>query len=92
MGVERERLRFRLNIHESADVVAAEAFWAEPVGVDASRFQRTVLRKHNPRTNRKNTVASYRGCLAAYVTKSADLYRRMEGAWYGIVLGADSAI
>ncbi|MFI7016220.1 hypothetical protein [Streptomyces sp. NPDC050164] len=92
MGVERERLRFRVNIHESADVAAAEAFWADLVGADASCFQRTVLKKHNPRTNRKNTAASYRGRLAVYVTKSADLYRRMEGAWYGIVLGADSAI
>ncbi|CAL9545687.1 hypothetical protein SUDANB178_04294 [Streptomyces sp. enrichment culture] len=25
------------------------------------------------------------------VPKGADLYRRIEGAWYGIVLGADSA-
>ncbi|MCX4731609.1 hypothetical protein [Streptomyces sp. NBC_01363] len=26
--------------------------------------------------------------LIIYVTKSADLYHRVEGTWYGIVLGA----
>ncbi|MFH9006490.1 hypothetical protein ACH4E5_25045 [Streptomyces afghaniensis] len=92
LGVERDRLRFRVHIHESADVAGAEAYWAQLVGVDATAFQRTTLKKHNPRKVRKNVGDSYRGCLAIYVTKSADLYRRMEGAWYGIVLGADSAI
>ncbi|MGW3986835.1 hypothetical protein [Streptomyces sp. NPDC004830] len=90
LGVERERLRFRVYIHESADVAAAEKFWAGLVGTDAATFQRTTLKKHNPRTVRKNVGDSYRGCLAIYVTRSAELYRRMEGAWYGIV-GADSA-
>ncbi|MBD9702593.1 hypothetical protein IHE56_10920 [Streptomyces sp. ID01-12c] len=85
LGVERERMRFRVSIHESADVNAAESFWAELVGVRASAFQRATLKKHNPRTNRRNTAESYRGCLVIYVSKSADLYRRMEGAWYGIV-------
>lgn len=90
LGVERERMRFRVSIHESADVTAAEAFWAELVGIDASALQRTTLKKHNPRTNRKNTAEAYRGCLVIYVSRSTDLYRRMEGAWYGIV-GAASA-
>ncbi|MGX1914456.1 hypothetical protein ACWIID_37395 [Streptomyces phaeochromogenes] len=90
LGVERERMRFRVSIHESTDTANAEAFWAEPVGVEVSTFQRTTIKKHNPRTNRKNTAEAYRGCLVVYVTRSAELYRRMEGAWYGIVLGADS--
>ncbi|MFH9892422.1 hypothetical protein ACH4OQ_20495 [Streptomyces luteogriseus] len=89
LEVERERLRFRLYIHESADVREAEAYWADLVGVDAGTFQGTTLKKHIPKTVRKNVGDSYRGCLAIYVTKSADLYRRMEGAWYGIVEGAD---
>ncbi|MFD4530419.1 hypothetical protein ACFWP7_42245 [Streptomyces sp. NPDC058470] len=91
LGVGRERMRFRVSIHQSADVTTAEAFWAELVGVEAATFQRTTLKEHNPRTNRKNTEEAYRGCLVIYVRQSADLYRRVEGAWYGIVLGADSA-
>ncbi|BCL20989.1 hypothetical protein ACPCBX_16100 [Streptomyces tuirus] len=89
--VERERLRFRVYIHESADVTEAESYWAELVGVDPSALQRTTLKRHNPRTVRKNVGDSYRGCLAIYVTKSAELYRRMEGAWYGIVGAAPAA-
>jgi hypothetical protein len=91
LGVTRERMHFRVSIHESADAPEAERFWANLAGVDTSAFQRATLKKHNPRTTRKNTTDIYRGCLVIYVTKSADLYRRMEGAWYGIVLGADLA-
>ncbi|AYG82378.1 hypothetical protein DWB77_04552 [Streptomyces hundungensis] len=91
LGVSRDRMHFRVSIHESGDVAGAEKFWAELASVDVSVFQRATLKKHNPRTKRKNTTEAYRGCLVIYVTKSADLYRRMEGAWYGIVLGADPA-
>ncbi|MFC9630502.1 hypothetical protein ACFTY8_14680 [Streptomyces mirabilis] len=91
LQVERERLRFRVMIHESADVPAAEHFWADHVGTDGSSFNKSTLKKHNPKTVRKNVGDNYRGCLVIYVLQSADLYRRIEGAWYGIVLGADSA-
>ncbi|MET9434767.1 hypothetical protein [Streptomyces sp. NPDC006551] len=89
LGVTRDRMRFRVSIHETADVAEAESFWAGLAGVDVTAFQRATLKRHNPKTVRKNTAEAYRGCLVIYVTKSADLYRRMEGAWYGIVLGAD---
>ncbi|SED21433.1 hypothetical protein [Streptomyces sp. TLI_105] len=42
------------------------------------------------RRARMNAGEAYRGCLIIYVTRSADLYRRVEGAWYGIV-GAATA-
>ncbi|MEU9745639.1 hypothetical protein [Streptomyces niveus] len=90
LGVTRERMRLRVSIHETADIPGAEAFWADLAGVDVAALQKTTLKKHNPKTKRKNTADTYRGCLIIYVTKSADLYRRMEGAWYGIVLGAES--
>ncbi|MFF9022341.1 hypothetical protein [Streptomyces eurythermus] len=91
LRVDRERLRFNVMIHENADVEGAERYWADLVGADTSAFYKTTLKKHNPRTVRKNTADTYRGCLMIKVLKSADLYRRIEGTWYGIVLGADSA-
>jgi hypothetical protein len=91
LRVDRERLRFTVMIHEKADVEGAERYWAGLVGADSSAFCKTTLKKHNPKTVRKNTADTYRGCLMIKVLKSADLYRRIEGAWYGIVLGADSA-
>ncbi|MEV8205136.1 hypothetical protein AB0P40_06985 [Streptomyces sp. NPDC079189] len=88
---DRMRMRMRVSIHESADIPGAERFWAEPAGIPTSALKKTTLKKHNPRTTRKNTTESYRGCLVIYVSKSADLYRRVEGAWYGIVLGCRSS-
>ncbi len=86
LGVERDRLRFRLQIHESADVDRSQRFWADIVGADVSEMQRPTLKKHNPKTTRKNTGDSYHGCLAVNLLGSADLYRRIEGWWSGLVV------
>lgn len=91
LGVSRERLHCRVMIHESADVAAAERHWADLIGIDTSALGKTILKKHNPTTVRKNTGDSYRGCLGIKVRQGANLYRRIEGAWYGIVVGANSA-
>jgi transcriptional regulator with XRE-family HTH domain len=85
LGVEPSRLRFAVMIHESANVADAERYWADLVGVDVTVFGKTTLKKHNPKTVRKNTGDAYRGCLIVRVAKSADLYRRIEGWWCGIV-------
>ncbi|QPP08459.1 hypothetical protein G4Z16_20965 [Streptomyces bathyalis] len=85
LGVEPERRRFRVMIHDSADVAGAERFWADLVGGDVADFGKTTLKRHNPKTVRKNVGADYRGCLVVRVRQGADLYRRVEGWWYGIV-------
>ncbi|MCJ1678973.1 hypothetical protein MTF65_16835 [Streptomyces sp. APSN-46.1] len=89
MGVTDDRLRFTLQIHETADVAKAEQYWIDTVGLDASHFGKTTLKRHNPRTNRRNVGDTYRGCLAVRVLKGSDLYRRIEGAWCGIVGAID---
>ncbi|WP_301129774.1 hypothetical protein [Streptomyces cacaoi] len=91
LGMERDRLRFTVMIHESADVRAAERYWADLAAVGPESFNKTTLKRHNPRTVRKNTGENYRGCLVVRVRQGAELYRRIEGWWYGIVLGIDSA-
>ncbi|PZT72220.1 MULTISPECIES: hypothetical protein [unclassified Streptomyces] len=90
LKVPSEHLRFHVHIHESADVPGAERFWREEVGPSGS-FGKTSLKKHNPTTTRKNTGELYRGCLVVRVNKSAALYRRIEGWWYGIVDATPSA-
>ncbi|MCD9903893.1 hypothetical protein LUR56_35415 [Streptomyces sp. MT29] len=85
VGVDDEHLRFHVLIHETADVMAAEQFWATLTGAGPTAFGKTSLKKHTPKTNRKNVGADYRGCLVVRVLKSADLYRRIEGWWCGIV-------
>ncbi len=42
-------------------------------------FTGPALKRHNPRTVRKNVGADYHGCLIVGVRQSADLYRRIEG-------------
>lgn len=88
VGVRPEQRRFYVHIHETADVSAAEQFWADFVDTDFADFGKTTLKKHNPKTNRKNINQSYRGCLVIQVRQSAELYRRVEGWWYGIVEAA----
>ncbi|SEE99721.1 hypothetical protein [Streptomyces sp. Ag109_O5-10] len=85
LRVERERLRFCVMIHETADVTGAEQFWADLVGADRSAFYRTTLKKHNPKTVRKNVGENYRGCLVVRVSQGAELYRCIEGWWRGMV-------
>ncbi|WP_326620393.1 hypothetical protein OG863_24345 [Streptomyces decoyicus] len=89
LGVSDERLRFHVHIHESADVAAAEQFWVDHTGAEQSAFGKTTLKKHNPKTVRKNVGEGYHGCLMIRVSQSAELYRRIEGWWYGIVLGTE---
>lgn len=77
--VPPENRRFRLAIHETADVDAALNWWADFVGVEPSKFQKTTLKRHNPTTNRHNTAETYRGCLVVSVVKCRRLYWLIEG-------------
>src|ERR1700730_296634 len=85
LGVGPERLSFRVSIHESADVEAAVAFWAEVVDGPANQFMRTTLKRHNPTTVRKNVGGTYYGCLAVRVNRSTELGRQIAGWFEGIV-------
>ncbi|MEV6192764.1 hypothetical protein AB0M19_10180 [Streptomyces sp. NPDC051920] len=89
LGVERERLRYRVMIHLTADTKGAERYWADLAGVDTSQLQRTTIKKHNPKTTRKNVGENYRGCFVIGVLQGADLYRRIEGWWSGMVVAAE---
>jgi predicted transcriptional regulator len=78
-GVDRDRLIYRVQIHESANVAAAEQFWLTLTAAAPDQFRKTSLKRHNPATIRKNVGGDYRGCLRVDVRQSAGLYRRIEG-------------
>jgi hypothetical protein len=78
-GVSPDRLIFRLYIHESADVEAAERFWRAVTGGKLDQFRKPTLKRHIPQTVRKNTEDNYHGCLRIDVRRSVDLYRKIEG-------------
>ncbi|WP_372457923.1 terminase gpP N-terminus-related DNA-binding protein [Streptomyces olivaceus] len=91
LRVDPSSVRFAVQIHETADVAEAEAYWATHVDIHTTDLMKTTLKRHNPRTNRKNISESYRGCLRIDVRDGAELYRRIEGWWYGIVGVASAA-
>ncbi|MCW2778248.1 MAG: Resolvase helix-turn-helix domain protein [Frankiales bacterium] len=78
-GVDRQRISFRLSIHEAADEAAARAWWARHVGVDPEAFARTTVKRHNPVTTRHRTDGTYRGCLTVSVRQSRELYQYLDG-------------
>lgn len=88
LGIDRSRCRFHLQIHESADVGAAETYWSDLVGVDLETFNKTTLKRHNPKTVRKNVGEEYRGCLVVDVLQSAKLFQSVAGWWDGLVNAA----
>lgn len=78
-GVSPDRLICRVHIHESADVAAAQRFWQEATGLSDGQFRVPTLKRHHPKTVRKNTGEDYHGCLVIGVRRSARLYRQIEG-------------
>ncbi len=86
-GISRDRLIFRVSIHESGDVAGAHQFWLELTRADPAQFRQPQIKTHNPRTTRKNTGEAYRGCLRVEVRRSTELYRQIEG-WALAVMSA----
>jgi transposase len=78
-GVDRAQVRYRVFIHETADVGRAEQFWLDVTSADPAQFYTPTLKRHNPKTVRRNTGDEYHGCLRIDVQQSAGLYRRIEG-------------
>lgn len=88
-GVSPDDLIFRVCIHETADVEVAQRFWLELTGASPTQFREPTLKRHNPRTVRKNVGADYYGCLKVDVRRSGGLYRKIEG-WAKAAMTANS--
>lgn len=84
-GTASEQLIFRVYVHEDADVEAAQRFWLDVTRAQPDQFRQPVLKRHNPKTVRKNTGNDYHGCLRINVRRSALLYRTIEG-WAAAVM------
>ena len=84
-GVSRERLRYCVHIHESGDVEAAARYWASVTGAAPDHFNRPVIKRHTPRTSRRDDNADYHGCLMVSVARSSALYREISGWAHGVM-------
>ncbi len=78
-GVDPTQVRYRVYIHEHADIVGAGYYWHGVTGADPAQFRKPTLKRHNPKTVRWNVGDGYHGCLRIDVLRSASLYRRIEG-------------
>ena len=72
-GTTRADLTFRVYLHEKADIESAAAFLAGRYrGSARSSSVAPVLKRHNPKTVRKNVGENYHGCLRIDVRRSAE--------------------
>jgi hypothetical protein len=78
-GIPRDRLIYQVQIHETADADTAQDFWLNVTRAHLAQFRRPTLKRHNPRTVRRNVGADYHGCLRVEVRCSTALYRKIEG-------------
>jgi hypothetical protein len=86
-GVRQDRLRYRVHIHESADVGAATRYWENLVAAEAGQFTKPNIKRHRPRTVRYKS-GTYYGSLQISVLKSGDLYRKISG-WAHRAMGSE---
>lgn len=78
-GVEDDRIRYRVAIHETADAATAANWWAGRLGLDRSRFYAPTIKRHMPKTVRHNVDGDYHGCLVVSVLRGREVYWRIEG-------------
>ena len=90
LGIPLRDRRFALSIHETADVGDSERWWAEQLGFPLEALSPAVLKRHRPRTVRRNVGATYHGCLRVRVARSGWLYCAIEGWWAALAAGSNS--
>ena len=77
-GIPAGRRRYRLHIHETADVEAATRYWRLVANAPLDLFMPPQVKRDKPRTVRRNTGADYHGCLQILVHGSRDLYLKWK--------------
>ncbi len=92
VDVPPERWVVRIQIHETADLMAAEQHWRHVLGLPDLVFGKASIKRHKPLTTRKNVGADYHGCVSIYVRNGAELLQRVEGWVVGALLGAGGAL
>ena len=84
LGVTPDRLVFRLSIHETADVDAAQRWWEAAVHAGPEWFGNPTIKRHIPTSRRRNTGDDYHGCLVVRVRRSLPEARRIAAMWAAI--------
>ncbi|MDR7554043.1 MAG: hypothetical protein QN157_00395 [Armatimonadota bacterium] len=83
-GVQEDDLVYLLQIHPTADLPRALAFWAAQLGVPQGQI-RVSLKRPNPSPRRRNTGTGYYGTMQMRVRRSTALNHRIAGWTRGLV-------
>lgn len=78
---KKSDLTYSIYIHRTADQLKAKKFWESLLKTSIDKM---YFKRHNPKTNRKNTQENYFGLLRIDVKKSTDLNRKIKGWITGI--------
>lgn len=92
LDVAADQRRYRLSIHESADVAIHEQWWRTVLGSDDLEFLRATLKRHNPKPSRHNRNEAYHGCLVITVARSVALYDAIDGWWRAIAARSKAVV
>lgn len=83
--IKDEEINIRLYIHKIGDEKRALRYWSKVIKRPVKRFQKTVFKKHNIKTNRKVDNSKYFGLLDIRVKKSTNFNRKISGWIEGII-------
>lgn len=90
LGYGPDDLICKLSIHECADLEGATSFWEEQTEIPRQRFRPPTLKRHQPKTVRRNVREDYVGCFVIDVRRSTELNRRIAGWFLGIAQAIDA--
>ena len=87
LHISNEDIQLILHIHEDKlrQEKVFKRFWSKVVQLPSSSFAQSVIKKHKPKTKRKNINSNYKGLLVIRVKRSTSLNRRIQGWIYGII-------
>lgn len=88
LNVKNENIQLILHIHQNRlqELDSFKLFWAKVTGLDLKNFASIVVKKHIPKTKRKNISDTYKGLLAIRICRSTILNRRIQGWIHGIIV------
>jgi hypothetical protein len=82
--VQKKAIHVRLYIHRIGNEKRALNYWSKVTKIPTKKFQKTVFKKHNVKTNRKVDNRQYFGLLDVGVRRSTNLNRKIAGWIEGI--------
>ncbi|HEX6686508.1 MAG TPA: helix-turn-helix domain-containing protein [Candidatus Limnocylindrales bacterium] len=85
LGYTRDQLSYRLSIHETGNVPAAQRWWEEQAGLAPGSLTAVSRKRHQISTIRRNVGEDYHGCLVIVVPRASRLYWRIQGIMDGLV-------